>query len=134
MESLKLNNSFPTLNVELESGDGTTCYVLRGMSGRDRGAFIKHNIETLKPDKDGRPTEFKNVHSIQVRLLTMTLFKATLDQSGEPVRDSRDYFVPGEAVTEKEIGDLQGEVVQALFEASSKLSKLNETQEESKND
>lgn len=134
MESLKLNNSFPTLNVELENGDTTAHYVLRGLSGEGRGKFIKYNIETLKPDQDGKATELKDAYSIQLKLLAMTMYKATLDQEGQPVKDSRGFYVPGEQMTEKMVGEIQGEVVAALFEASSKLSKINEAQDEAKND
>lgn len=130
----KLSLNLDQIPFELEDDlKGTTSYVaLVAMDGRRRSDFMTYYSDHLKVDKEGKPTEPKNMPKVQIHLLSLCLCLVELED-GEPVVRN-DQWVPTKPLPKDVLSSWPTQILDLLFGKACELNKLNETDEESKND
>lgn len=131
---VKLSVNLEQIPFELEDAvNGSSQYVLLvALDGKRRGDFMAFYAENLKTDKDGKPTDTKNMPKVQCHLLSLCMCTAAMED-GEPIERSGQW-VPDKPVSKAVINSWPTVIIDHLFLEACKLNKLDESDDEAKND
>lgn len=129
---IKMSLVHESIPLELETGSGTLYAVLTVISGSKRDSFLKFYSEKLRV-RDGKAQTVENMTAVQIKLLEMSLFRAKLDEAGQPVPSGESYEAD-EPLGAVEIGKWPAYVIDYFFKEAMSLNKLDESDEDSKND
>lgn len=119
MEALEIDIDVEERPVKVKRKDGTEKnYVLRELTGRQRGQYLNGMNSRLQVSQDGKVTGIKDFIGMEASLLNKCL-----------------YNDENKLVTDNELQELPARVLRKLFEAAQVLSGLNtDSAKEVKND
>ena len=117
-DELRLKLEREEVNIILENKEGEEKrYTLKELTGKERNKYLNKMSNRVKIGQDGKAMGIKNFDGFQSDLLKLSLF----DESGEHV-------------SEEDIEEFPSSTQQKLFEKAQKLSGLDTTTENEKNE
>lgn len=119
--------SIPVILEDEKTGQDLA-YALHEMDGTERDKYTTVVTERMKPDADGKPTDFSNMEGLEADLLAASFYEAELDMKTELVAgelvDVATVIRIGQPATLEFIQSLPASVREDLHGQAQKLSAI----------
>jgi hypothetical protein len=134
IDEVVVSIAFPQKHIYLENEEGLRIpCVLKPLNGEQRNAYLEFVDKMVVRDAKGDTIGMKTWKGSNTKLLSLTLYRAKLDDLGKPlVSDGR--WAADKLWAETELTKYPDEALQTMTKLSIGLSKLNEKPEQAGND